>query len=142
MSELSGRYRSASSDIACEEFDGEIVVLNLASGHYFDLNHSASFLMNGLLAGHAIEDLGAIDGAPFSPEDVAGLVADLVAHELVVADTDTEAAPVDAATIVAAQALADKPHLEMHDDLADLIIADPIHDTNEAVGWPAPKEAA
>ena len=46
--------------------------------------------------------------------------------------------PVDEATIEAAKALTEKPLLEVHEDLADLIIADPIHDSDEAIGWPAP----
>ena len=138
MSESKGRYQSASEDIACEEFDGEMVVLNLASGHYFALNQSASFLMSGLLRGHAIDSLASINEAAFNSQDATQFVEELVSHELIVADTSNEPKPIDAATLEAAKALTEKPQLEVHDDLADLIVADPIHDTDEAVGWPAP----
>ncbi len=57
------RYQLASSDIVCEEFDGEMVILNLSSGHYFALNGSATVLMKGLLQGHAPRELSSVDGA-------------------------------------------------------------------------------
>ena len=30
-------------------------------------------------------------------------------------------------------------HIEVFDDLAGLIFADPIHDVDEQIGWPAPR---
>ena len=33
------------------------------------------------------------------------------------------------------------PQIEVFDDLAELIFADPIHDVDEQVGWPAPRPA-
>ena len=142
MSEFKGRFRSASDDVACEEFDGEMVVLNLASGHYFALNQSASFLMHGLLRGHAVEELASINEAAFTAEEVTQFVMDLVSHELVVPDEANEPVLIDVAVIAEANALSEKPQLEVHDDLADLIIADPIHEADEAVGWPAPQNKA
>lgn len=142
MSEFKGRYQLASSDIACEEFDGEMVVLNLASGHYFALNQSASFLMQAVLSGHAIDQLAAINTLSFSAEDVTRFFADLASHDLIAPDGAAEACPVDTDTVQSAQALTEKPVLEVHDDLADLIIADPIHDTDVAVGWPAAQNKA
>ena len=142
MSEVKGRYRLASDDVACEEFDGEMVVLNLASGHYFALNKSASFIMKGLARGHAVEILASTNTAAFFADDVTQFITDLVSHELVMADEANQPVPIDAALIAEANSLSEKPQLEVHDDLADLIIADPIHDSDEAVGWPAPQDKA
>jgi hypothetical protein len=141
MSELKSRYRLASQDIVCEEFDGEMVILNLASGHYFGLNKSASVLLNCLLQGIPPEGLSSVEGTKISTEELFDFFRDLVTHELVAADDSRTPAPLDATIREAVKRLVEKPSLEIHDDLADLIIADPIHDTDEAFGWPAQKAA-
>ena len=141
MSELKKRYRLASADIVCEEFDGEMVILNLASGHYFALNKSGTILMKGLLQGHAPEELFSVDGAPLAAEAAIDLLRELTAHDLVAADGSQTPAPLDSTTREAVKGLTEKPALEIHDDLADLIIADPIHDTDETAGWPVRKAA-
>lgn len=141
MSELNGRYRLVSQDIVCEEFDGEMVILNLASGHYFALNKSASVLLSGLLQGYSPEALASVAGLKFAADEVLGLCRELVAHELVAADGSRAPEPLDSTIREAARLLSEKPSLEMHDDLADLIIADPIHDADEATGWPVRKAA-
>ncbi|TIX09696.1 MAG: PqqD family protein, partial [Mesorhizobium sp.] len=33
-------------------------------------------------------------------------------------------------------------NVSVHDDLADLIIVDPIHEVEEPLGWPAVKQAS
>lgn len=139
MSDLNGRYRLASQDIVHEEFDGEMVVLNLLSGHYFALNKSGSVLLNGLLQGHAPEALISVSSARISAEDASSFLRELVTHELLAADSSQSPTPLDATTFQAAQLLTEKPALEIHDDLADLIIADPIHESAETVGWPTQK---
>ena len=46
--------------------------------------------------------------------------------------------------LVVAAAVSDEwageaPRIEIFDDLAELIFADPIHDVDEQAGWPAPR---
>jgi hypothetical protein len=141
MSDFNRRYRLASQDIVCEEFDGEMVILNLASGHYFALNKSASVLLSGLLQGVAPETLSSVDGSKLSTEEVNDFFRELVAHELVTEDDPRAPEPLDSAIRDALTMLHEKPTLETHADLADLIIADPIHESDEASGWPVRKTA-
>ncbi len=74
-------------------------------------------------------------------EAAIDLFRKLVAHELVAADNSQLPAPLDSSIREAVTWLLEKPTLEMHDDLADLVIADPIHDSDEAAGWPVRKAA-
>lgn len=141
MQELKGRYQPASADIACEEFDGEMVILNLASGHYFALNRSAAALTTGLLQGFAIEALTSIEGAGFTAEQAAHFFKELTVHELVAPDHSNVPVPLDTVIRSSINGLTEPPTLEVHADLADLIIADPIHDSDESVGWPIQKAA-
>jgi len=141
MSELKRRYRLTSQDIICEEFDSEIVILNLSTGHYFALNSSASILLNGLLRGITPEAMLSLVSARFTAEEVNAFFRELMAHELVAADLSQTPVPLDQTFRKAFQLLLEKPSLEIHSDLADLIIADPIHDSDEKSGWPVRKAA-
>jgi hypothetical protein len=60
---------------------------------------------------------------------------------LALADTPG-AAPLDPATVEVLRASATPPTVEVFDDLADLILADPIHDVEETAGWPIRKPIA
>ncbi len=136
-----GRFCLASAEVACEEFDGEMVVLNLATGQYFALNHTATLLMTGLVRGHAVESLSAVPNATFAQDDAIAFFHRLVENELVVQDTSCEPEPI---TVDIADSIGHAPGgptIDVHSDLADLIISDPVHETDEAIGWPVKKAA-
>ena len=52
-------FRVAGPDIVFEEFDGELVVLNLASGRYFGFNAPAAAVWRG---GDSAENRGSASG--------------------------------------------------------------------------------
>lgn len=109
-----------------EEFDAEIVVLNLQSGQYFGLNGSGAVLWLAISAGHDPVDISAPHGAAFATRlSELGLIV------------QSDEAPIPAL----AQDFATAPSIEVYDDLSDLILADPIHDVDEKQGWPMLPEA-
>lgn len=115
------RYQPAGPDIVHEEFDGEIVILNLQTGQYFGLNDSAAGLWGTVQAGG--------DPAIASKDHGAQFVARLTELGLIVQSDETaqETAPLD---------ISDAPKVDVYDDLSDLILADPIHDVDQEQGWP------
>ena len=136
MVEIRDRFSPRSRDVASEDFDGEFVVLDLESGKYFSLLGGSAVVWRGLMSGHSVEtlcsDLAADD---VRRSQVIALVDALVGHGLLVASADATAAPAEgiAAEFAAASGTFD---VEMFDDLADLLLADPIHDVDEETGWP------
>ena len=82
------RVLRVSPDVVMREIDGEAVVLDLASGHYFGLNPVATRVWAVLAAGASVDDAIATITAEFdAPEaaiaaDVRALVSDLVARGL------------------------------------------------------------
>src|SRR5690606_19576651 len=126
-------FSIASADIAAEEFDGEYVVLNVASGHYFSLADGAALVWRALTDGHSVD---AVVGQ-LAPDDavrdtIEALVASFTEHDLL-APAEREA-PVNALQAVATAEMTFE--LAVFDDLADLLIADPVHDVDEEAGWP------
>lgn len=132
---LSVRYGAASADIASESFDGEFVVLDLSCGKYFSFSDSGSMLWEAVLAGVVPGTLLAR-----APETVASgvesFVGKLLEYGLVAPQPNVP--PVDASNELLARLAAAKeaPEIVAFDDLADLFLADPIHDVEEWTGWP------
>jgi hypothetical protein len=132
--QVTDRFVPRDSNIASEDFDGEFVVLDLDSGKYFSLAGAAAVVWRGLLAGHSVETLtAALPGGDARRDAVAGLVGSLVAHGLLVPGNPP--APADAA-LADELVSADGFGIDVFDDLADLLVADPIHDVDQQAGWP------
>ncbi|TPN89919.1 PqqD family protein [Mesorhizobium sp. CU2] len=130
-------YAVASKDIVFESFDGEAVVLDLSNGKYFGFSDSGSAVWQALSSGVSMQALtGMVDAAALE-----AFVARLVEFGLL-APSDAPPQPLPD-NLPAALAAAKEPlNVSIHDDLADLIIVDPIHEVEEPLGWPAVKQAS
>ena len=137
-----GRGRAlevATPDCIADNFDGEVVVLNIASGVYFSLRDLAGAVWRDLKSGHLPSDLVAEIGAVDAQLTTRAreFIAQIEQHGLMRPRETGGTHPVVAAESVA---LARNGHrgllLETYEDMKDLILADPIHDADEQMGWP------
>ena len=125
-------------DVVAEDFTGQIVILNLANGHYFSLQGIASPIWTLLLAGHPPDSILASIRAK-RPEIVGQstrFIERLIELNLIIpknTEDDREPSHIDEIWLGAI------PQVEVFDDLAELIFADPIHDVDEQAGWPTPR---
>jgi len=131
-------YAINAPDVVAEDFDGQTVILNLSDGRYFSLGGIASPIWNNLIRGCAPQAIFASIGQqqPALAEDAARFVAELIELGLIRGNADTGAA---VAAVVSGEWAGEAPRIEIFDDLAELIFADPIHDVDEQAGWPAPR---
>jgi hypothetical protein len=141
MGDLSGTFRLQPPDVTAENFDGEYVILNLATGRYFALSPAGSLALEGILAGFNLVDIAEAfaGGDQARGEKVRALVREMLDHRLLVADGGDPAVPPSPEWAQRARNADGPIVLEVFDDIADLITADPIHDTEETVGWPVRK---
>lgn len=125
-----------SVDVAAEEFDGEYVVLDIARGHYFSLASGSALIWQGLVEGHSAEALCAeLESSSLTRGQVAGVVSSLLEYSLLKAAPREPSSAVDPiAKALAVDGLTFE--VEVFNDLADLLTADPVHDVDEGVGWP------
>jgi hypothetical protein len=134
----SSRYAINAPDVVAEDFDGQVVILNLGNGHYFSLCGISSSIWTLLLAGHRPESILASIRAR-RPEVTEGSVAflgRLIELGLVRPRTDAAGDPADP---IDEHWSGEPPQIEVFEDLAELIYADPIHDVDEQAGWPTPR---
>lgn len=137
---LTSRYTVAGRGVVSEAFDGDIVVLDLDSGRYFSFTDSGCALWEGLVEGVAPGSL-LHDGAPYTTDDIEGFVKKLLEYKLLIAVTEPATTVVLAATSEKLAQAREKPEVTVFDDLADLFLADPIHDVEEQAGWPVVNKA-
>jgi hypothetical protein len=127
----------AAPQCTAQDFEGEIIALNLATGTYCSLRELGAVLWRDLAAGHSVERLAALAaGSLGGPQPVLDFAANAVAQGLM-RPAAVDAAP--AASPQLAGALADgKTNLvfEVHEDMKTLILLDPVHEVDEARGWP------
>jgi hypothetical protein len=139
----SPRYRINAPTAVSEIIDGEAVIMNLESGHYFSARGLAGALWEGTIAGGTAGELATAVAAtwpqPTVDSDVRTFLAQLLEHKLVVpanltaADLGVLAPMLKALAVQRYQA----PVLDVFTDMEDLLLLDPIHDVGEA-GWPMP----
>jgi hypothetical protein len=135
---FSSRYVINAPDVVSEDFNGEMVILNLANGHYFSLHGIASKIWTSLGEGHGPDAILAsiAAGQPKLVESSSAFFERLAELALIVPREDDAAKPT---TSLDQTWSADAPDIEVFEDLAELIAADPIHDVDEQAGWPTPR---
>ncbi len=130
-------YRINEPDVTAESFDGEVIVINLATGRYHSLRGSGTWLWQALAAGlgrqEAIDRLVAANGGRRDAEQqVFEFIDRLISEELVVEvaeRADHETAGVES------PARYEAPTIETFTDMENLLLIDPIHEV-DVQGWP------
>ena len=124
--------------IAYEVFDDEVLAVNFDTGTYYSMLGLSGLVWKWLAAGlelHEVKKLlrATCDDIPKSAEnDFEDFVSLLEHHGLIMASDGQPAVT----TLAATDKFSYKPlRLEIYTDMQDLLLLDPIHDTEEA-GWP------
>lgn len=131
-------YRIHEEKVSHELIDGEVIVINFDNGNYFSLTGTAAALWQALVQPASAETLAAAfaPGHAGAREEIQGFLEELAKENLL-------APCADAAQSVAAPAGVDyqAPVVNKYTDMQQLLLADPLHEVDEA-GWPnLPKDA-
>ncbi len=129
------------SGVIHQDFDGEGVVIDLDTGNYFSLPGAAGALWRRLAAGAAsasdlADELVALYDVSHATAlaDATIFLADLERERLVV-DGAGAAAAAGSPTATARAAYVAR-RLDAYRELQDLLLLDPVHEVDPAVGWP------
>jgi hypothetical protein len=131
-------FRVNEPQVVSEEFDGEFVILNLSSGTYYSLQASGNALWAAVTAGVAPRRiLQAMEAAGNAQApSVRSFLERMIELDLVRPDVGRTAST-DAHLVAQLATIDTAPAVEVFDDLADLILADPVHEADKETGWPA-----
>jgi len=135
--------------VISETVGGETIIVNLASGHYFNLQGTAVDVWAGIAQAESTEQIVARLASRYAAGEgeienaVDALLAELQAAELVVPDGDGDSAPALAEAPSNGTELPPftPPTVAQYTDMQDIILLDPVHEV-DAQGWPhAPASA-
>jgi hypothetical protein len=139
---MSSHYRLNEPDVSSELFDGEVLAINLKTGHYFSVLETGILVWQLLVVqGGSVEDTAAALTRAFPDEadaasDARAFVFTLEAAGLIVPtamDAGRALAPTSLGTPGGAY---HKPVLEKYTDMKELLLIDPIHEVDVHAGWP------
>jgi hypothetical protein len=138
-------YRVNSDQVSHENIDGETMVINFDTGVYYNIRLSSLTVWNALEQGATFDELIAEVSRAHVGEDleiragVRSFLDELIRENLIVeTGNDGAARPRGAAPPAAERVPFTPPTLEKYTDMQDFLLADPVHDTDEA-GFPKPR---
>lgn len=148
---LSRRCRNLMTDgvvvnsgrIVHETVDGEVIIIDLETGHFFSLKGCGDLLWPAIVAGTTPGSLtrelaGAFGLVPSDVEATVKAFLDELEQEAIIREQPIETAA--SLPEFDARAPFEPPRVEKHTNMSDLLLLDPIHDVDEQ-GWPARKPA-
>lgn len=136
-------FRLNSPPVVLETVDEETIIVNLDSGSYYDLNHSAGRILAALASGADVERATGLVAEAYgiAAAELDGTVSELadqlVGEDILVADP--AGANGDGAIPTTGESSPSRPYeaprLGKHTDMRELLLLDPIHEVDES-GWP------
>lgn len=106
-----------------ETLDNETIIINLETGTYYSLNTDGSALWNAIVEKKLIS---------IQNSTIASFISKLLTDGLIQKSQDP-------ATLEADTSLFQNPSVETYTDMQEMLLADPIHDVDQA-GWPILKK--
>lgn len=128
-----------------ETLDNETIIINLDTGAYYSMNETGSIAWEYLRTGSTPDAITEAfmhryaGSSTEMAESIRTLIAELVAEGLV-QETSTEG-PQPALPTPTEQQPFTAPRINRYDDMQEMLLADPVHDVDQA-GWPILKTDA
>lgn len=138
----SSSYTFASQNIAAERFEGEYVILDLASGRYIALSAHAGAIWDALMAGMSPDAIGDAIEADESRREALNAFVSQLAELALIAPMDEPSPSTSLNGQLDEISRVEGPlelTIDVFDDLSELLLADPVHDVDEDAGWPRNK---
>ena len=123
--------------------DGQAVVINYQTGMYYGMGLLASAILDRIVTGKRINEIiKAVNALPKCPPDMAervhSFVNELQEKEIIVAGASVPGGAEPLASEIAEDGFELK--LDLFAEMADLLLADPVHDVDMQAGWPKLKD--
>jgi hypothetical protein len=145
---MTARFRINTPNVVAETVDGETTIVDLEKGVYYALNGSGSLIWDEVISGAPQAEVASVVMRTFGIADeeadraVGDLVGQLAEAGLIVENgsPSTNGTPAVADRPAAAANGAStgyvEPKLSTYTDMQELLLLDPIHETDDA-GWPS-----
>jgi hypothetical protein len=138
-------FRITPGAVVSEIIDGEAVIMQMRTGHYFSTRGTGAVLWDLLQRGldldtaaQRLADATGVERDALS-DAIHAFTAEASRHQL---GEVTEVGATGSVDLPALPSTWSVPVLEAFTDMEDLLLLDPIHDVAEEAGWPMQKPAS
>jgi hypothetical protein len=138
---MASALRANRSHVVHETIAGETILIHLGTGTYYSVDGAGSEAWEFLAAGATRESLLAagrdryVGDADEIEAGLSSLVEALLREELLVEAEEAEAGE-SRASLPAGQLPFAVPVLHVYTDMQEFMLVDPIHEVDDAAGWP------
>ena len=132
---LKKSYRLNSPSCIAEAVDGDLIVINLASGRYYNMRHETVSVWNALTSGVSPSDL--ILGNTWNNVQQLNFqkhVQFLLNEQLIVALSNLTIGLKTPEILI--NEVGESFHVDVFTDMEEMLRLDPIHDASADTGWP------
>ncbi len=141
MRDLNSRWSINQPNVIGEIIDGEAVIINLDMGTYYSLQDSGAYIWRLLEQNASLHEIIVLlsrqyQGEPNEIERAASIFLDDLQREGLIVPSSKDIAAMPEPFLEESVRLEFKvPNLLKFDDMAELLLLDPIHEVGEG-GWP------
>ena len=137
------RFTLSSPQVVADLVDGEVVAVNLETGTYFAMYSTSAQIWAALIAGCSLAEIAIAleqsgEASNISQSQLWDFANELLKHELLEHAKIMGAEDPTALSSLRNQSERAPLRLHVHADLQDILLLDPVHDTNSS-GWPEAK---
>ena len=141
-------YKINSPHIVHDTFDGETILVNLKNGNYYSFDKLGVVIWELIEMNAGLEKISGIfsqkflDAAKKAETDVQAFIQNLLDEKLIVEDSGSATMDLTDEQISEKMkefASYESPVMNKYTDMQDMLLLDPIHDTDEK-GWPSGKD--
>ncbi|WP_436516310.1 PqqD family protein [Ekhidna sp. To15] len=119
--------------VVSDKFDDEIVVVSLESGFYYSFRKTAMEVWSLIQNGHTTSEVtSSFNLSDSQKKEVLNFLDQLKKENLVVDNLSENKSNID----LPEKLEFDDLEFAKFEDMSDLIMIDPIHDSNQEKGWP------
>jgi hypothetical protein len=141
------RFQVNSPRIIWETVDGEVLLIDLGNGNYYSLRGTGAVIWHAVEQGAQVCEMAALLERMYEGENALAIaltrfLEELIIEELVIPMPAGNEATTALTETVASGAPFETPLLEKYTDMQELVLLDPVHDFQEAEGWPRMKPTA
>jgi hypothetical protein len=135
------RFRPNDAEVAAEVFDGEAIILNLATGAYYSIDKAGGLIWTMLAGGHSLEEtstaiLARYDvAAERARADVERIAADLVRENLVRPEETPRTVPPVPPSAPHERLPYAMPTLNVYRDMGAMLALDPPMPRLDEIPW-------
>ena len=131
MTDLTQRFSIASENVATKIMDGEAIIINLASGVYYSMEHVGATIWNLIQTGHSLEECVDAVSKQFNVSrenvqtDTEKLIEELIEEELITTSSNPVASTASNEPVHSTETDYESPRLNIYRDMGDLLALDP-----------------